>query len=256
MAAPRGFTEYQPVSAKGGAPDLPPQMSGMCCGMEHLCCEAADAQKSVNWTYVGEGRGQFDRGTTINFVGNGLGNYEKEKKVEHYGQKVRPVFYGVGALIGVMGLIYFVNELSAYYLSGDLDTTTLAPPGLMPVPVVTGMTGVTDVATAAFNCHAPGQWSLLQAQWCCQNQHVGCPTAAPQQMVQPPPPPPPPAAPHPFLHAAAAPAIAAMRTAPTTHTVPYVPYDCTTALSNWQMAWATGKKAWCCQNAGKGCPVG
>merc|ERR1712113_888952 len=40
-------------------------------------------------------------------------------------------------------------------------------------------------------------------------------------------------------------------TSPTTP----LPYDCNAGLANAQMGWSVGKKAWCCDHMGQGCPT-
>ena len=34
-----------------------------------------------------------------------------------------------------------------------------------------------------------------------------------------------------------------------------MPFDCTAGYANWMAEWSVGKKMWCCQNTGKGCPL-
>merc|ERR1712157_111645 len=34
-----------------------------------------------------------------------------------------------------------------------------------------------------------------------------------------------------------------------------LPYDCNAGLANAQMGWSVGKKAWCCDHSGQGCPT-
>merc|ERR1712014_30682 len=34
-----------------------------------------------------------------------------------------------------------------------------------------------------------------------------------------------------------------------------LPYDCNAGLANAQMGWSVGKKAWCCDHTGQGCPT-
>merc|ERR1712176_889980 len=40
----------------------------------------------------------------------------------------------------------------------------------------------------------------------------------------------------------------------TAQTTP-LPYDCNAGLANAQMGWSVGKKAWCCDHSGQGCPT-
>merc|ERR1712137_95467 len=40
-----------------------------------------------------------------------------------------------------------------------------------------------------------------------------------------------------------------------TMTTSPLPYDCNAGLANAQMGWSVGKKAWCCDHGGQGCPT-
>merc|ERR1712129_450242 len=77
--------------------------------------------------------------------------------------------------------------------------------------------------------------------WCCQHHHVGCAPTAPPVTRPPPPPqvvPPPVFVPPP----------------PVVIARPADPYNCADGFANWVIGWSVGKKGWCCQVHGKGCP--
>merc|ERR1712060_203004 len=38
-------------------------------------------------------------------------------------------------------------------------------------------------------------------------------------------------------------------------TQPSKPFDCMAGLTNWMTGWSVAKKAWCCKNEDRGCPV-
>mmetsp|Transcript_43537 Transcript_43537/g.125855 ORF Transcript_43537/g.125855 Transcript_43537/m.125855 type:complete len:866 (-) Transcript_43537:365-2962(-) len=74
-------------------------------------------------------------------------------------------------------------------------------------------------------------WSASKKAWCCMRQRVGCPGHTPG--VQPP------------------------TVAPGSLPTPPrgVPgYNCSSGFHNWEVGWGIGKKAYCCEYYGKGCP--
>lgn len=82
-----------------------------------------------------------------------------------------------------------------------------------------------------FNCAVDPQtsWAPDKRAWCCRIHHLGCPNPVPQPIPQP--------VPLPILPGR-----------------PADPYNCADGFANWQAGWSVGKKKWCCQVHGKGCP--
>jgi len=109
---------------------------------------------------------------------------------------------------------------------GNGCATPAPPPAPVPVPVPVAM---------PYDCNAgfanwQAGWSVPKKAWCCAHTGRGCQTgggcatAAPMPVV-----------PVPVPVATSA------------------PYDCNAGFANWQAGWSVGKKAWCCQNTGRGC---
>jgi len=71
-------------------------------------------------------------------------------------------------------------------------------------------------------------WSESKQKWCCEHAGRACPTTG---------------APKAVVFVPRAPAITSL------------PYDCDAGLYHWARGWSEGKKRWCCDHAGRGCPT-
>jgi len=88
---------------------------------------------TMNWQFVGEGKGGYTKSSAYNFVGEGSGSYIQEEVVQHYGWKIKPCCCGLIicaavslALLPLAG--YMASEMSS---SGD---TPLPNAGGRPNP--------------------------------------------------------------------------------------------------------------------------
>mmetsp|Transcript_50740 Transcript_50740/g.69631 ORF Transcript_50740/g.69631 Transcript_50740/m.69631 type:complete len:173 (-) Transcript_50740:848-1366(-) len=108
--------------------------TGACLGAEVLCCEAEGATTAVNWSYVGDGNGGYDKGQTYNFVGEGCGNWEKAEVTTYYGWKLRPCCLGLAAAGILLALLYMFTWTSETTTTTTTTTTVYIPPP-NPAPV-------------------------------------------------------------------------------------------------------------------------
>jgi len=77
--------------------------------------------KAVQWKFVGQGCGTYEKTQQYSFVGQG-GSYVQEEVVTYYGWKVRPCFLGLLALavLLVVAVLFWPQQ--------PTTTTTIAPP--------------------------------------------------------------------------------------------------------------------------------
>merc|ERR1712241_430665 len=97
-----------------------------CGGVGNSCFEGAGTMVSTtDWTYVGEGRGDFNK-AGYNYVGEGAGSYTKETVSMPYGCRLRNCcLLLIPLLLLSLGLAYMLNNNS---------TPTPAPTPLPPPP--------------------------------------------------------------------------------------------------------------------------
>jgi len=141
----------------GGEP-IPVQPQG--CGT----CLQDKGTQSVNWAYVGEGKGTFQPVVqAYNYVGEGLGSYEREVVVTP--SKWNP---------------------QRVYLCLCLTATLLVGIGLViAIMASRKKPAVADqrpeqVVVVQYNCESDldnweTQWSDAKKDWCCANRGQGCP---------------------------------------------------------------------------------
>lgn len=212
--------------AAAGGPD----MEDIGCGGVSCMGPAAGAgciepdgrpMQTVDWRFVGEGRGGYDKLQNYSYVGQGRGSYEQEHRVTHYGWRVRPICLGF--------MVVVVIALVAMFLVHPMEvkSTTAAPRTDEPLaPSV-----------------PPAQPPTAPIQY---------PTAAPVLIV-------PSARPTALQVTPTAPAAAqATPLTPLTglqaHPTSKPPFDCDVGFEAWSTVWTDAKKAWCCQHARRGCP--
>lgn len=63
-----------------------------CGNLGHLFIEPSDTFTTTRWTYVGQGRGQYDEVPFYSYVGHGEGDYEKERR-DDAPRQIRPVCF-------------------------------------------------------------------------------------------------------------------------------------------------------------------
>mmetsp|Transcript_104167 Transcript_104167/g.301355 ORF Transcript_104167/g.301355 Transcript_104167/m.301355 type:complete len:468 (-) Transcript_104167:154-1557(-) len=254
----QGFSRYGGYSAMV-APSLParPQQGGFQCpggadgtAIVKEVCNAGASANELKWSYVGEGRGNFERVMNFNFVGDGHGSWSRTVIETPYGWKVRPpcIAFLLTAILVATALVAHV---------GTRTTTTTSAP-------------VAYVAVSGFDCdgEAASSGSLARRKWCCENQRKLCASLRRSENE-------PPA----LLHASASvPARgmydtsaaqeatggailrpsareAVLASAADAHAVRDSGrhFDCRTGEANWKAGWSSAKKVWCCLNEGRGC---
>mmetsp|Transcript_535 Transcript_535/g.1083 ORF Transcript_535/g.1083 Transcript_535/m.1083 type:complete len:761 (-) Transcript_535:69-2351(-) len=124
---------------------------------------------------------------------------------------------------------------------------------------VSGSTGKTSSLAEQpelFDCKAGYSkwqtgWSVGKKAWCCANKNRGCAhdagaerESSAESPEAPPLPPPPPPPPYPE-------ALDGQQADGTTTTSE--PFNCKVSANDWQRAWSSMKKGWCCVHAGVGC---
>merc|ERR1740123_2636301 len=59
------------------------------------CLETMGGERSSRWSYVGEGRGSFDKLQGYSYVGRGIGDFDREVVNEPLGWRMRKPCLGV-----------------------------------------------------------------------------------------------------------------------------------------------------------------
>jgi len=106
-----------------------------CAGAGEACFENSGNMTTTDWTYVGDGRGEYTPPRVYNYVGQGAGNYMKETTVTPYGCRMRPCCFG--AILLPCLIIPFVVPYLFHYFGVTLPTsraTAQAPPAPIPPP--------------------------------------------------------------------------------------------------------------------------
>jgi len=115
-----------------------------------LCVEPAGTVQSVEWQYVGQGRGSFDSTAGFNFVGQGCGAYEQEVVAVPIGRRCRPLCLALLPLLAVLVLAYFLWPSSP-------GASTDAPTAVSP-----------------FDCEDATDVTPQKALACCEEQGLFC----------------------------------------------------------------------------------
>merc|ERR1712032_1330578 len=104
-----------------------------CGGVGNACFEGAGTMVSTtDWTYVGEGRGDFNK-AGYNYVGEGAGSFTREAVSVPYGCRLRPCCLLLLPLLLLPFLLnYFLNNSTA---PTPMPTPPAPPPMRIPVPI-------------------------------------------------------------------------------------------------------------------------
>lgn len=250
------------------------------CGLlGDACLEPAGATTTVNWKYVGGGRGGYEKMTTMKYVGQGAGGFDKDLRMNAYSSAVSKFCSGFFLIVICAAGIY----LGLTVLTGPKilmsDTSTNAV--LLKTPAPTQGAEVLLPAPVAraeefqFDCVDKDEaWGADRREWCCKKFGAQCeegiqgpsptpspepvamqapvlrPSASPQQPLASDARLPPPAAQaamvlpgqqSPSLLVSGAPAVATLI------------FDCQAGLPNWDKDWSDAKMEWCCYQDGVGC---
>jgi len=222
-------------STYAGSPRGSPAAQGSACGPGIGCFQGThihDPDSFVNWSYVGAGRGGYEKVQTYNFVGEGCGSFDKEEETRRQGSCCTSL--GAVCCRACVGLV--VLALVALAVIGGCDLWMSASDGrgaarehaLIPESELRRGTAVrgalstsrapgrASATEAPFNCahwdeEPAAAWSPEHRDWCCR-RFGRCPPNAT-------------AAPH----------------------------DCEAGLSDWERQWPPSKRVWCCASTGHGC---
>jgi len=226
---------------------VPP--GGICARGANVCFEPEPVVTSTNWSFVGPGRGGYERLNTYDYVGDGAGSYEKEpvsggRRVNTccLGCLVAVALAGLGGFIGGRRLAAVSPLGAAGALGGGAD------------PAENGTNASAANATASYDCKRDyfgwlKAWPPAKQAWCCEHHGRGCPRDAANATG------PGAAGPgRPEADGLLGGAAAGREDDSTAAVVDdSVSYDCAEGYSNWKAGWSTGKKEWCCREEGRGC---
>merc|ERR1719284_679961 len=91
--------------------------AGACGGAEAMCIQPEGTVSSVQWRFVGCGRGGYEQQQSYSYVGQGCGSYVAEEVAIPYGWKVRPICC-------VLLVVAIVIVLIVLLMPGSETTTT------------------------------------------------------------------------------------------------------------------------------------
>jgi len=209
--------------------EAPIGCSGNCGGAELMCFEPAGQVKQVNWKYVGEGKGGYNKVQSYNYVGAG-GSYNQQQVSKNYGNTARNVCKG-SLVLGVVGMmVYYYFTAPHEHSHSNTASAAATESGTTTQPASSG-------TPELFNCHNMELMIPAKEQYCCQTHQLFCrpgqvTVKTPQGQFQQ--------------------AVALRGSA----TGPFgaQPFECSIGFNSWQIGWSAEKKAWCCTNAGRACP--
>jgi len=182
--------------------------ASVCGGIEACCFEAEGAVSSVNWQYVGVGKGNFEKQQQYSYVGDGQGSYEQEEIVTYYGWKIRPCCVGVILCSLIAGALVWcfrdslTDRIDEYLPDGFDDMLAAAREAIfqeqaqngtdlaaedaadstaaLAATTVAPSSGSDDAAPTAlpFNCYSKEAMTTLKATWCCAHAQLFCDAAS------------------------------------------------------------------------------
>lgn len=184
-----------------------------------VCCVPQGSETTSRWKYVGYGHGSYRQLPAYNYVGEGVGNFQKEQVTGRYGCQPRPCCLGLTVLplLAWAGYLLHRTELIPVHAAAFLVKRTTPAP--TPRPTLPRYKCIHHIPPGGDAMAMVASWSKVKQVWCCTNEGIGCTTTL----------------------------------APTTTTS--LPYDCAAGYLNWQAGWSLGKKDWCCRHYGRGCPT-
>lgn len=183
------------------------------------CVDSAVAEQSINWAYIGEKQGSYEKVEQYQFVGDGRGDFMIEEDTTFYGCRVRPccllvlIAMAIALLVGI--LVFYTQQPTS------ITTQTTVAAELTTLPV----TSITVITTASipYDCDEDYhdcyvclriRWSFTKRRYCCAHTGRGCPT-----------------------------------------TTTEISFDCNAGFTNWALEWSPEKQAWCCARTRRGCPT-
>jgi len=170
--------------------------------------------RGTRWSYVGPGRGSYDKGQSYNFVGAGAGAFEKEIISGSSSWRLRKPC----CVLLLLPLI----PLLAYLLLTATERDE--------VVTVSKQTAIRTMQTStmapAFGCLEGETWSDAEEEWCCKRPGRHCTsTGAPRPTTA----------------------------APQLTVSDSEEFNCSLGLAQWQFSWPMKKKEFCCVRRQVGC---
>jgi len=211
-------------------------------------CVGADddgeAPGEVAWSYVGPGRGYYEKVQGFNYVGEGGGEWVKEDVPAPVGRQLRPQCRCLLALVAISiggGLGYllwpYIRNASwlALPVSHSPEACAKADP-TMSIEMKHVCCTQYHLQCLLHDCDDGftdwrREWSVSKKAWCCQHTLRGCPPPG-------------------------------LQAPPGGRNESHMPqpeqfdtdFDCNVGYENFRSGWSIAKKAWCCHTFGKACP--
>ncbi|CAE7938525.1 unnamed protein product [Symbiodinium sp. KB8] len=219
------------ASAEGGAV-IDDGCGGACGGVGGLCFEADPefVKTDERWVYVGQGRGTYSQAASMDYVGHGRGDFEKEKVTVSSGVRFRAV------CVFIIGFLLFVIVgLLIYFFMPHFYSPVGADDPCQTSPTMDEMT-------------------VIQREACCANGYGAFCATTPKAPV--------------IIHdkfytnvrtervAHAVPVPIPGPPAKVITRKVYVkhhPYDCTEGYGNWKTQWSHEHQRYCCYKSGEAC---
>eukprot|EP00443_Scrippsiella_acuminata_P087213 CAMPEP_0115503290 /NCGR_PEP_ID=MMETSP0271-20121206/69394_1 /TAXON_ID=71861 /ORGANISM="Scrippsiella trochoidea, Strain CCMP3099" /LENGTH=169 /DNA_ID=CAMNT_0002932365 /DNA_START=33 /DNA_END=538 /DNA_ORIENTATION=+ len=157
-------------------------------------CQSPEQAGRGAYSYVGNGKGGYERLQELNYVGDGVGSFDKEEVTIVTGWRLKK------ASVATAGLLTLVAGVGCYFASTKLLTKEYlhqvgqeSPPFLRsalhepgqpgrraPRAVVSAAGGIAAAKAIPYNClEGKEQWKEVwleaKKEWCCRHEGLGCP---------------------------------------------------------------------------------
>jgi len=178
---------------------------------------------------MGSGRGDYDRLDKFDYVGDGLGDFEKEETVEIIGYRLRPCCWEllIAAFVGLGIWMYCIVPDSFWPWSRWHWWSTAGEPD-----------SDSDAGHSEEFCTGRTWHDISQRDWCCERRGKFCPfgsSGAEQELREPE-------------------DVGTTSSSSTTFPSMKLPmFSCLDHSANPMVGWPDHKKVWCCLHAGIGC---
>jgi len=184
-----------------------------------------DKPDRTNWSFVGEGRGGYEKVETLVWVGEGNGTYDREEQLrpQAKGGGYRRLYMSIMVMLVLAGAVCLLASIatgpkrppqSSTREEQDMDVSQAAPTARphasateKPQPKVVKPKPQVSKGSMQLDCSLSQKpLSNAHKMWCCANKGAMCPQL-----------------------------------------------DCEAGYDDWAEGWSTGKKIWCCKHFHRGC---
>jgi len=235
-----------------------------------LNCENLGGEE-VHWRMVGERQGDYEMVPNYTYVGSGRGSFDKEILHKHRGCRINPkwlsCFACTAACLGMAWLSWWMvqmmfNAMFGWIWNGGGPDTTLAPAPYDCEAGYDNWQGFWSEEQQDYCCQAAGRacptvpfdceegweyfgegWDVDKKAWCCVHYARGCPTTTTATTT--------------FTVPMYAPVTWPSTTTPQPTTWVLIPvaveHDCDHQYETWMTSWSVEKQVYCCTHAQKGC---